>query len=229
VIPEEGEERIDSSGESADTLSEKDKRIVFLNIPEKIGKGGAVVKGFRKASKELIGFTDADTSTSPEQFEKLVKAIISGNFDACIASRNLKDSIVPGKQPFFRVFLGKSFSWIVRVLFGFGIKDTQCGAKVFRKKPLKSILSCLKVKGWEFDVELLWKLSKKGCSIAEVPITWIDANIGIHQSGPGLVRPITGVFASPNPFRQTTRIFLPSGSKLLPGLPISSTNKGSSF
>ncbi|MDO8646844.1 MAG: glycosyltransferase family 2 protein [Candidatus Diapherotrites archaeon] len=164
----------DKTPEIVEKFSRKDKRIIFMNIPRKIGKGGAVIEGFKKASKDLIGFTDADSSTSPEQFCKLLAPIVEKNFDAAVASRALKESIVP-KKSIVRVILGRFFSVLVKVLFGLKINDTQCGAKLFRKKPLKGILSSLKITGWEFDVEVLWKLSKNGFSIAEVPITWSDA------------------------------------------------------
>ena len=57
-------------------------------------------------------------------------------------------------------------------MFGLNFKDTQCGAKVFTKEAIKGVLPELKTKGFEFDVELLWKLKKKGYRVTEFPITW---------------------------------------------------------
>lgn len=149
------------------------KKAVFLNFPYYTGKGGAVIEGFRKAKNELAAFVDADNSTTPEEFDKLVR-----NADNCkviIASRALSSSILKTKQPFPRRFLGMCFRSLVNILFSLNIKDTQCGAKIFPKKALAAVLPTLKSSGFAFDVEILWKLKKKGFSILEVPIAWNDS------------------------------------------------------
>lgn len=92
--------------------------------------------------------------------------------DGVIASRRVKGSQILIKQSLKRRIASKSFNIIVRIIFGLHFKDTQCGAKVFRKEAIKDVLSELKTKGFEFDVELLWRLKKKGYKIIEFPITW---------------------------------------------------------
>ncbi|MFH1257085.1 MAG: dolichyl-phosphate beta-glucosyltransferase [Candidatus Diapherotrites archaeon] len=162
----------DETPEIVKSFAEKNKKVKALNFPFFTGKGGAVKKGFEVASKELIGFVDADESTSPKEFRKIVSALLEKNAGAAIGSRALPESVLSQRQPFFRQFVGKSFGAIVNLLFGLGVRDTQCGAKLFRKKALKQILPQLKLDGWEFDVEILWRLKKSGFSIAEVPIEW---------------------------------------------------------
>src|SRR3989344_689235 len=61
------------------------------------GKGIALIEGFKLAKKDIIGFTDADNSTNPKEFYKLVQNIDS--HDCAIASRWMKDSVVNIKQP----------------------------------------------------------------------------------------------------------------------------------
>jgi hypothetical protein len=92
--------------------------------------------------------------------------------DGVIASRRLKDSKILVKQPLIRRVPSRLFNILVRVIFGMDFKDTQCGAKFFNKKTIKDVLTDLKTKDFEFDVELLWKLKKKGYNIVEYPITW---------------------------------------------------------
>jgi len=58
----------------------------------------------------------------------------------------------------------------VGLLFGLGVNDTQAGAKLFRRKALLKVLPSLSVKGWEFDVDLLWKLKRAGFRISEVGV-----------------------------------------------------------
>lgn len=156
-------------------LAEKNRELACLNFPFYTGKGGAVFRGFRAAKKSIVGFADADDSTSPEQFYKIYEGV-SGGFDASIGSRVISGSLVKKKQPLLRLFAARCYRFIVELLFGMGIPDTQCGAKVFRKKALNSVLPLLNSTGWEFDVELLWRLKQKGFSIRQVPIAWKDAH-----------------------------------------------------
>ena len=66
----------------------------------------------------------------------------------------------------------KAFNIFVRMFFGLPFKDTQCGAKVFKKEAILDILDDLKTSGFEIDVEILWRLKKRGYRVIEYPITW---------------------------------------------------------
>ncbi len=162
----------DNTPEIVQRLSKKLEKLKYLNFSYYTGKGGAVVEGFKKAHYELVGFVDADNSTTPEEFDKLVRAIEKDGVDCAFGSRALRESVLIIKQPFHRRLSGRMFSIIVRLLFGLGVKDTQCGAKLFKKYAIKKILPELRIKGFAFDVEILWKLKKHGFTYKEIPIAW---------------------------------------------------------
>lgn len=63
---------------------------------------------------------------------------------------------------------------IVEMLFWMGIKDTQCPAKVIRRKAVEKILESLRIADLAFDVNLLFSLKRSGFSIKEIPIEWSD-------------------------------------------------------
>jgi glycosyltransferase involved in cell wall biosynthesis len=142
----------------------------MLHFEGKIGKGGAIITGFKVAKGSIIGFVDADESVEPEDVAKMCDMI--SNFDGVIASRRLRESKILVEQPLPRRIMSIGFNIVVKVLFGLNIKDTQCGAKVFKKEALISILDKLNTKGFEFDVELLWRLKKRHYKVLEFPITW---------------------------------------------------------
>lgn len=146
------------------------QHIHVFNFPYYTGKGGAVIEGFKVARFELVGFVDADRSTAPAEFGKLLDEIPF--FDAAVASRDLKTSKVDPPQPFFRHFQGLVFRSLVQLLFRIPVLDTQCGAKTFRKSVLKKVIPVLHEKGWAFDVELLWRLHQSHARIKEVGIRW---------------------------------------------------------
>ena len=151
------------------------KNIRYVNFKQG-GKGFAIIEGFKDAltrkENTLIGFVDGDMATPPEAFYDLVKNI--GGFDGVIASRWLKNSVVKTKQSFLRRTLSRGFNFIVRSMFLMPYRDTQCGAKLLKKRALLMILPQLNLTQWAFDVNLLYICQKKGILIKEIPTIWED-------------------------------------------------------
>lgn len=142
----------------------------LLEFNKKLGKGCAIIEGMRTAKHDKVGFVDADESIEPGDLKRMFDELLRA--DCVIASRRLKESRIPVKQPLKRRISSRVFNILVSIIFGLNIKDTQCGAKVFRKEVIRGVLNNIKTKGFEFDVELLWRLKKKGYNIAEFPVTW---------------------------------------------------------
>jgi len=145
-------------------------QIRTLCFEEKTGKGGAIIEGFRVAEGDAVGFVDADESVEPSDVDRMLEVL--SDADGVIASRRLKESRILVKQPLKRRIASQLFNIIVRVMFGLNFRDTQCGAKVFRREAIRSVLDSLTAKGFEFDVELLWQLKKRGYRVIEFPVTW---------------------------------------------------------
>ncbi len=156
-------------------FQKKFKEIRFLDF-EQGGKGFAVVKGFEDALKnggELIGFADADMATPPEAFYDLIKNI--KDYDGIIADRWHKDSKIIPKQSLFRRFISRIYNLVVRTLFLFPYKDTQCGAKLFKREIIKENYKKLVTSNWGFDVALLYCLRREShARIKSIPTTWND-------------------------------------------------------
>ena len=146
------------------------KKVKYLDFKEAIGKGGAIIEGFKIAKGNLIGFIDADMATSPDSFYDLVKNI--KDYDGVIASRWMKESKIKVKQPFLKRIGSRGFNFLVRILFNLKFKDTQCGAKLFKKTLIKDIIKELKITKWAFDVNLLYSAKRKKYKITEFPTTW---------------------------------------------------------
>ncbi len=140
--------------------------------PMAIGKGGAVMLGFREARGELVGFVDADGATPPEAFQDLVEHI--GNAGGIIASRWCDGAQVSPRQPLDRRVASRIFNWITRMLFGLKLTDTQCGAKLMRRDAVLKVLPKLGITQWAFDVDLLFQLRRAGERILEIPTVWRD-------------------------------------------------------
>ena len=164
----------DSTDSIIQTFSENysDYNITCLRYTERLGKGGGILEGLREADTPYCGFLDADGSASIIEMRRLFSALESA--DCAIGSRWLKDSDIVVGQGLGRKIQSRMFNLVVKLLFGLPFRDTQCGAKAFRKEALDTVLPQIKSTGFEFDVEILWRLHNSGYRITEVPITWED-------------------------------------------------------
>lgn len=147
--------------------------IRHLVIPDRVGKGGALIEGLKLAGEaDVIGYADADGATAPESLLRLVA--VCREYDCAVGSRRVEGAIIHQLQPTHRIFASKVFHGIVEFLFHMGIKDTQCGAKFLRQHAALKVQDALHIADMAFDVNLLYALKRAGCSLREAPVDWTD-------------------------------------------------------
>lgn len=154
------------------SIQNPEYNIRCIRYNERLGKGGGIIEGFKSADTPFCGFMDADGSASIKEMRKLFSAL--DNSDCAIGSRWMKDSEIVVGQGLGRKVQSRVFNLIVKILFRLPYNDTQCGAKAFRKKALDDVIERIESHGFEFDVEILWRLHNSGYRIVEIPITWED-------------------------------------------------------
>lgn len=137
------------------------------------GKGSAVRRGMFAAAGEVVLFADADQSTPIEHFGDLLAEIENGH-DAAIGSRAAAGASVANKS-LARKFFSKGLNLLVRFGFGVDFADTQCGFKMFTADAARTLFSHQIVDEFSFDLEILYLANKFDLSVAEVPVSWIDA------------------------------------------------------
>jgi glycosyltransferase involved in cell wall biosynthesis len=156
------------------------------------GKAATVRSGILAAEGALILFSDADLSTPLAEAAPLIAAIEDGA-DVAIGSRELSGA-QRESEPFYRHLMGRGFNYLVQALLVRGIRDTQCGFKMFRREAARAIFGRLRRYGADaprvrgpmvtaFDVEVLFVARKLGYRITEVPVRWV------HDEG-SKVRPV---------------------------------------
>lgn len=163
----------DGSKEMIKKYQKRRKNLVLVDITQR-GKGLAVLEGFKVAQGKYISFTDADNAIGPDDFYKLYTYL--DRYDAVIGSRGMSRShVVHYHQSAIRrlgsVVLELFF---VNMMFGLRIRDTQCGAKIFKREKIMKVVPKMRIMNSIFDVELLWRFKKAGGTIKEVPIRWVD-------------------------------------------------------
>ena len=119
-----------------------------------------------------MGFLDADESVVSEDYIRLIDTINTQGFDGAIGSRRAEGALIISDRSFSRRIASKIFNILVKRITGLKFSDTQCGAKIFKKKALGAVIDRMNSLGYEFDVELLLRLKRRGYKIAEVPVRW---------------------------------------------------------
>jgi dolichyl-phosphate beta-glucosyltransferase len=166
----------DATCDQVRAAASKDTRITLEDSQPNRGKGYAVRLGMLTTEADWKLLSDADLATPIEEVEKLFAAV-SDQIPIAIGSRPLRESNLEVRQPFYREWLGRAFNFAVQLLGIRGIKDTQCGFKLFRADVAQEVFSRVKIDGFGYDFEALMIARDLGYSIAEIPIRWR------HQEG----------------------------------------------
>lgn len=159
------------------------------------GKGYAVRTGILAAEGDLILFCDADLATPQEETEKLLPHMEAGA-DIAIGSRPLRESQLDKHQPLYREMFGRLSNKLIQVLAVRGIKDTQCGFKMFKKQVGHEIFKRCKLNEFGFDFESLMIAKDMNFRIDEVPIRWLDqegSKVVLMRDGPRALRDLVKI------------------------------------
>ena len=148
----------------------------LIRLAANHGKGYAVRAGMVNAIGRLILFTDADGATPIREIERLESALAAGA-DVAVGSRALRATGVEVRAKLYRHVIGRTFHFLVEQLADGGVKDTQCGFKLFHARAAQDLFSRMRMNGFSFDVEVLVMARRRGYRIAEVPVNWT------HQPG----------------------------------------------
>lgn len=159
---------IDKTSDVINQFKKQDKRIKLISYANNMGKGYAVREGvfFSKGKKVL--FIDADGSTMPDQIPSMLKEL--DNYECVVGNRMDKRSKVLITR--YRAFTQKLFNLLVKILFNSEIDDNLCGFKGFKSEIARDIFYKLHDYGWIFDVELFYKIKKRGYSLKRIPVEW---------------------------------------------------------
>jgi glycosyltransferase involved in cell wall biosynthesis len=164
----------DNTLEVVKKFAQNNQNLTYLDIKKPIGKGGAIIEGLKQVRTEFVGYSDADGSTRPEIFHRLMAVLeLTPSLDCVIGSREVAGAVVAKKSP-FRKLMSRVFNLVVNIYFQLGLKDTQCGAKVVKSSLLPKIIPKLHISDMAFDVNFLVDIKRSGGKILELPIEWED-------------------------------------------------------
>jgi len=165
----------DGTGRIANELAGKYSEVSVIHRPAKLGLGTACLAGFRYAlqsSYDLIFTMDADFSHHPKYLTNLLEK--AKDYDLVIGSRYIKDGEIKN-WPLYRLMLSRGGNFFVRMVTKLPILDSTGGFNCYRRGALEKIdYETIVSDGYAFQIEMKHGLWKRGSSITEVPITFVD-------------------------------------------------------
>lgn len=176
----------DDTAEFVRGLANLVSKLEVIDRKENRGKWYSVREGFLKANGEYRLVTDADAATSITNLDGFWEYMKSGEH-IIIGSRDLTESKIAKHQPKWKEFMGDMGNYLIQFLMGLrGMKDTQCGFKVFSEEAVNNIVPQMQVDRWGGDFEMLALAKKNKYKIIEVPVIWVDAGqslVGVSGLG----------------------------------------------
>lgn len=161
----------DHTGAVVQQLASRDARIRLIRGGRR-GKGAAIRTGMLEARGDWRFMADADLSMPPDNLDRFVAAVSRQPVPhIVIGSREAAGALRTG-EPWQRHVIGRVFNWLVRLVILPGIRDTQCGYKLFSAESAAVLFPHLRVEGFAFDVELLVLARRAGFAIGEIGIVW---------------------------------------------------------
>ncbi|HHI87553.1 MAG TPA: polyprenol monophosphomannose synthase [Candidatus Cloacimonetes bacterium] len=179
----------DGTGNLVKEIMQKNHRVHLLEREGKMGLGSAYIAGFKYAIEHKFDYVfemDADFSHNPDEIPAFFEAIKEN--DLVIGSRYITGVNVIN-WPFRRLLLSIGASKYVRIITGMPIKDPTGGFKCFRRKVLESLdLDNIISDGYSFQIEVNFKVWKKGFRIKEIPIIFYERINGTSKMSKKIVR-----------------------------------------
>jgi dolichol-phosphate mannosyltransferase len=169
----------DGTGEIADGLAADLAWVDVLHRPEKQGLGPAYLAGFRRAldlGAELVFEMDCDRSHDPADVRRLRTS--AEDADLVLGSRYVEGGSIRN-WGLVRRFVSAGGSLYARLLLGVRVRDLTGGFKCYRRRVLEEIdLDAVRSRGYAFQIETTYRALRKGFRVVEVPITFIDREVG---------------------------------------------------
>jgi dolichol-phosphate mannosyltransferase len=180
----------DGTGDIAEAIAAENPRVHVLHRAAKLGLGTAYIAGFKwglQRDYDVLFEMDADFSHDPAHLPHFLETI--EQFDLVLGSRYLEGRVTVANWPITRLLLSYFANTYARVVTGLPVADSTGGFKCFRREVLEAIeLERVESNGYAFQIEMSFRAWKKGFRIGEIPIVFVDRNLGESKMSKRIVR-----------------------------------------
>jgi dolichol-phosphate mannosyltransferase len=178
----------DGTGKIADGISATDSRVSVLHRTAKEGLGAAYIAAFNTPlakEHDYVVEMDADGSHRAEDLPRLL-AVCEQN-DLVIGSRYVSGGSTVN-WPKHRQWLSRGGNMYAKLMLGSSLNDMTAGFRVFRTSFLQKLdLSTINARGYSFQIEMAYRTIKVGGRVAEVPIVFVEREIGESKMSGNIV------------------------------------------
>jgi dolichol-phosphate mannosyltransferase len=178
----------DGTGRLVREMMKTEPRIHLIERAGKLGLGTAYVAGFKYAIASGVDFVfemDADFSHNPREIPRFLEQI--ADHDLVIGSR-YANGVRVLNWPIQRLLLSYCANVYTRLITGLPLTDATGGFKCFRRRVLEAIdLDRIKSNGYAFQIEMSYKVWKKGFRLTETPIVFLDRRVGSSKMSRSII------------------------------------------
>ncbi len=175
----------DGTGQLADELAARDRRVHVLHRAGKLGLGTAMLTAMRYAMDcgyDILVTMDADFSHHPRYLPDVLAGMRTQ--DVTIGSRYVRGGGTRN-WPLSRRVISKSVNALVRLLMRLPARDNSGGFRGYRVAQLRRTdLGRLLSHGYSFQEEVLFRCHLAGARIGETPIVFEDRRAGASKVNP---------------------------------------------
>jgi dolichol-phosphate mannosyltransferase len=180
----------DCTGQIVDAIAAENPRVHVLHRPGKMGLGTAYLAGFRWGLEQGYDYLfemDADFSHDPNHLPQFLDAIKDA--DLVLGSRYRKGKVTVVNWPMTRLILSFFANFYARAVTGLPLEDSTGGFKCLRRSVLEAVdLNAVRSNGYAFQIEMSFRVWKKGFRIVEIPIVFVDRTEGESKMSRKIVR-----------------------------------------
>jgi glycosyltransferase involved in cell wall biosynthesis len=158
-----------------DVLVELARRYPALTVvhhAKNQGYGSALRSAFARASKELIFYTDGDAQYDVRELE-LLTPLLRDDIDIVNGYK------ISRNDPIHRIIAGRIYHHLMRLLFGFPIRDVDCDFRLIRRTCFDAVQ--LESRDGTLPLEMIKKFTDAGFRFAEVPVHHFHRVYGASQ------------------------------------------------
>ncbi len=166
-------------------------RLDIIEREGKLGLGTAYIRGFQYAldhDYDYIMEMDADFSHNPQSIDAIYKACQADGVGMAVGSRYVKGGGFVNWSK-YRLFLSYGASIYTRLITGMTVRDATAGFVMYKREVLaKMDLSKIEFIGYAFQIEMKYYCHSLGYKIAEVPITFVDRELGTSKMNSSIIK-----------------------------------------
>src|SRR5579872_775090 len=180
----------DCTGQIVESIAAENPRVHVLHRAGKMGLGTAYLAGFRWGLEQGYDYLfemDADFSHDPNHLPQFLEAVKDA--DLVLGSRYREGRVTVVNWPMTRLILSFFANAYARIVTGLPLEDSTGGFKCFRRSVLEAIdLNAVRSNGYAFQIEMSFRVWKKGFRIREIPIVFVDRTEGQSKMSRKIVR-----------------------------------------